>query len=527
MCAEKILFTETELNNLMNRYHFSEEMIDIVKNENLLPLSLLSRLQTAYPQYSLMKNPNKIDFNEKDRWVGLKGFREIVDKLAKHGVIIDKVPEREVFIHVYRFMVTAHVLNLIDWDNYQNDPLFYLTFPQPDMVREHARQKILAAKTDEEREAIVKDYIKETNPHDGKQKLNKPTYINENGELELLDGLQHKYSPVVLILDEQTQNCFGFCTYCFRHAQVRGDEDMFAQKSIEQVIGYLKRHKEITDILITGGDAGYITPARYREYIIPIIEDPELSHIRTVRLGTRVLSYYPEKILSHKYDEMLNLFKLLYDNGVQPMIVSHFSTPREIMNITTIAAIRRLKSYGVNLKSQSPIMNHISMYEDENGNIDVDRSAQNWIDLGNIFAMLGVGFHAMYIPRPTGEVEYFTRPLADINKVFNKIYKSLASVNRPSRYITMTLSAGKISLLGDTKIDNDRIFALKINEGRDMNWCDNVFFAEYDEQTSNIANLKPYKADKFFYEDELEEIENNLEKNILEAQKHHKISERK
>jgi len=30
------------------------------------------------------------------------------------------------------------------------------------MVREHARQKILAAKTDEEREAIVKDYIKET-----------------------------------------------------------------------------------------------------------------------------------------------------------------------------------------------------------------------------------------------------------------------------------------------------------------------------------------------------------------------------
>ena len=135
-----------------------------------------------------------------------------------------------------------------------------------------------------------------------------------------------------------------------------------------------------------------------REYIIPIIEDPELSHIRTVRLGTRMLSYYPEKILTHEYDEMLDLFKMLYDNGVQPMIVSHFSTPREIMNITTIAAIRRLKKYGVNLKSQSPIMNHISMYEDENGNIDVDRSAQNWIDLANIFAMLGVGFHAMYIP---------------------------------------------------------------------------------------------------------------------------------
>jgi len=132
----------------------------------------------------------------------------------------------------------------------------------------------------------------------------------------------------------------------------------------------------------------------------------------------------------------------------------------------------------------------------------------------------------MYIPRPTGEVEYFTRPLADINKVFNKIFKNLASINRPSRYITMTLSAGKISLLGDTLIDNDRVFVLKFNEGRDMNWCDTVFLTEYDEFNSNMADLKPYKADKFFYEDELEEIENRLEKNILEAQKHHKIAER-
>ena len=142
MRVEKILFSEEELNNLMDRYHFSTEMIEIVKNENLLPLGVLSRLQTAYPQYSLMKKPNKVDFYEKERWVGLKGFREIVDKLAKHGIIIDRVEEREVFIYVYRFMVTAHVLNLIDWDNYQNDPLFYLTFPQPDMVREHAGQNI-------------------------------------------------------------------------------------------------------------------------------------------------------------------------------------------------------------------------------------------------------------------------------------------------------------------------------------------------------------------------------------------------
>lgn len=514
--------THEDLRSLMDQYFFTDEMKEIVEKEDLLPLGVLNRLQRAYGQYSLMQKKPRVLFNEKKRWVGLEGFREIVKKLADHGIFIDRIPEREVFIHVYRFMVTRHVLNLIDWDNYQNDPLFYLTFPQPDMVREDARKRILAATSEQERERLIKEYIKETNPHDGKQLLNKPIFINENDELEILHGVQHKYPPITLILDEQTQSCFAFCTYCFRHAQVRGDEDMFVQKSVEQMINYLKKHKEVSDILITGGDGGYIQPERFRQYIEPIINDPELSHIRTVRIGSRVLSYYPEMILSHSYDEMLSLFKLLYDNGIQPFMTAHFSTPREIMNITTIAAIRRLKKYGVTIRSQSPIMLNISMWTKENGEIDVDRSAQNWIDLGNIMAMLGVGFHAMYVPRPTGEVQYFTRPLVDIIKIFNKIYKSLSSINRPSRYITMTVSAGKVSLIGITEIDGQKVIALKVNEGRNMDWMDTVFFAEYDEKATNIMHLKPFRSDKFFFVDELHEIEERLDRNIREAMKTHK-----
>jgi L-lysine 2,3-aminomutase len=194
--------------------------------------------------------------------------------------------------------------------------------------------------------------------------------------------------------------------------------------------------------------------------------------------------------------------------------MSHFSTPRELMNPSTIAAIRRLKSHGVTCKSQSPIMNHISLFTDENGNVDIDRSAQNWIDLGNLFAMLGVGFHSMYCARPTGEHHYFTRPLADINKVFSKVYRSLASINRPSRYITMTSSAGKISILGTVELHGEKLFALKFNEARNMEWMDKVYLARYDEHQNTIANLVPFGAEKHFYEDELHEIENMLHDSI-------------
>ena len=125
--------------------------------------------------------------------------------------------------------------------------------------------------------------------------------------------------------------------------------------------------------------------------------------------------------------------------------------------------------------------------------------------------MVGVGFHSMYCARPTGEHHYFTAPLADITKVFSKVYRELASINRPSRHITMTSSAGKTSLLGTTEINGEKVFALKFNEARNMEWMDSVYFAEYDEQENTIEKLKPFETDKYFYEDELELIENQLE----------------
>ena len=163
-------------------------------------------------------------------------------------------------------------------------------------------------------------------------------------------------------------------------------------------------------------------------------------------------------------------------------------------------------------------MNHVSLFTDENGKVDVERSAQNWIDLGNIFAMLQVGFHSMYCARPTGEHHYFTVPVAEINKVFQKIYRSLPSINRPSRYITMTSSAGKISILGETEVKGEKLFALKFNEARNMEWMDRVFLARYDDVQNTVARLLPYEGDIHFFEEELKEIEkykqNTLKKRI-------------
>ena len=166
------------------------------------------------------------------------------------------------------------------------------------------------------------------------------------------------------------------------------------------------------------------------------------------------------------------------------------------------------------LRSQSPIMNHVSLFMDARGEVDVERSAQGWIDLAHVFATLKIGFHSIYCARPTGEHHYFTAPLAGIEKVFNRIYRSLASINRPSRHISMTSSAGKISVMGTAEVGGEKLFALKFTEGRNMEWLDKVFLAKYDTRQNTVDLLQPHDTPEFFFRDELRAIEHSLHETL-------------
>jgi lysine 2,3-aminomutase len=557
--------TPPDVEAMMDRYGYSPEMRRIIADENLLPAGLLSRLHATYPRHSGLLETGEVLFTGREHYSGLSGFRQVVGILAEHGVHLGDLTERELFVEVYRFKASRHALNSINWGDYEHDSMFRLVFPQRGMMRRDLLERYEAAASPGDRSRIASDYVHETNPHDAHQLLNKawmergarqetkprppdrtgqrdssssvahvaplrslpasfsrarpshsggkssfPDGLLDDGDIDLVEGSQHKYPPCMLIFDQTTQECFAFCTYCFRHAQVRGDHDMFIQEDVDQVHAYLRGHTEVTDLLITGGDAGYMPLERLRRYVVPILEDSSLFHVRIVRLGSRMLTYEPERILAPEYEPMLAFFDHMRDNGLQMTWVAHFSTPRELLNPTTIGAVRRLQNHGVVVRSQSPIMNHISLFTDGEGRVDVERSAQNWIDLANVLGTLGIRFHSMYCARATGEHHYFTVPLADIDRIFELVFRSVASLNRPSRYITMTTSAGKISILGVAEVGGRKAFVLKFNEARNMEWMDRVFLAQYDETTNRIDFLKPFDTPEFFFEKELHEIEQQL-----------------
>lgn len=508
----KLVVTESHIETLMDHHALGDDAKQIIKNENLLPTTIIDRLHRNYPQHSMFAEHSKPLFAQgKNKYSGLPGFREVVSILESNGIFLTDIKEREFFVEVYAFLATKHVLDTVDWDNYEKDPVFQLIIPQPGMIEPEVVSQYKSIEDDAERMEYVVSYRDKTNPHDGKQLLNRPSFYREEGEWEAIDGGQHKYPSVFLLLDKTTQGCFAYCTYCFRHAQVRGDDDMFIQDDVKQVQDYWRKHKEITDILITGGDAGYMPAWRFEAYLKPIMEDPELQHIRTIRIASRALTYEPGVVVSSTWDPVISLLKEVIDSGIQVIWMAHFSTPKELMNVHTLAAVRRLRANGIRIRSQSPVMNHISLFMDDNGNVDVDKTAQNWIDLGNIFMMLGITFHSMYCARPTGEHDYFTSPLAEMDKVFTKVYQTLPSVGRPSRFITMTSSGGKTSLLGTAVVNGEKAFVLKFNESRNMDWMDTVFLAKYDEKENTIEKLIPFDTDKYFFEDDLEKIEKHLE----------------
>jgi len=80
--------------------------------------------------------------------------------------------------------------------------------------------------------------------------------------------MQHKYKETVLFFPRHGQTCHAYCTFCFRWPQFSsGLTHKFAMKEIELLIDYLQEHREVTDVLFTGGDPMTMSPKLIKAYI--------------------------------------------------------------------------------------------------------------------------------------------------------------------------------------------------------------------------------------------------------------------
>lgn len=431
----------------------------------------------------------------KYRSYALHNFRSIpqIEQLSQ-----DLIEAIEVVGNVLPFKTNNYVINeLIDWDKVPNDPIFTLTFPRKEMLLPHHYTKMKTALDSglgKDEIKLVADTIRrELNPHPAGQEKNVPMFADTR-----LSGIQHKYRETLLFFPSQGQTCHAYCTFCFRWPQFVGlDELKFSMKETALLVGYLKEHREVTDVLFTGGDPMIMKAKIFRTYIEALLDD-DLWNVQTIRIGTKSLGYWPYKFLTDDdADEMIDIFRMVVKKGKNLAIMAHFSHPVELGTDAVKEAVRRIRSTGAQIRSQSPILRYIN------------DSPQIWAEMWREQVNQNIIPYYMFAVRDTGAQHFYGLPLVEAQEIWRKAYQMVSGVCRTVRGPSMSATPGKIQVLGTAEVMGTRVIVLRFLQGRNPDWVGRPFFATYDPLAIWLDQLKPaFGEEKFFYEDELEEIMN-------------------
>ncbi len=402
----------------------------------------------------------------------------------------------EVTGRVLPFKANNYVTDeLINWDNVAEDPIFTLCFPRKEMLQsvhfKQVEQLIDHGASTAQIKEVVDDIRKTLNPNPAEQHMNVPRIGNIK-----LNGVQHKYRETVLFFPSQGQTCHAYCTFCFRWPQFSGMEGMrFAMKETELLTKYLRKHQEVTDLLFTGGDPLTMRTSHIADYVDALL-DNRLQNIQTIRFGTKALAYWPYRFLTDPdADDLMRVFDKIVRKGKNLAIMSHFNHPVELSTNAVQEAIRRVRSTGAQIRTQSPVLNHIN------------NRPELWAEMWRKQVNLNCIPYYMFIARDTGAKEFFDIPLADCWDIFRKAYQQVSGVCRTVRGPSMSATPGKIQVLGVSEVKGEKVFVLRFLQGRNPEWVDRPFFAKYDPEATWLNMLQPaFGEQTFFFEDELEEL---------------------
>jgi len=418
----------------------------------------------------------------------LQNYRQIPQVANLSPADIEAI---EVVGRVLPFKTNNYVVDeLIDWTKTDTDPIFTLNFPRREML-ERKHYNIVKKLLDEGVEKTVLDrkiheIRLELNPNPAGQEHNVPTLDHVK-----LKGIQHKYPETVLFFPSQGQTCHAYCTFCFRWPQFSGMSGLkFAMKEADLLLKYLRLHKQVSDVLFTGGDPMTMTASALSTYIEPLLQ-PEFDHIHTIRIGTKSLAYWPYRFLSdNDSPEIISLFEKIIKAGKNLSIQAHFNHPTELNTDAVKQAIRVIRKTGAQIRTQSPLLRHIN------------DKPELWSAMWRKQVDLGCIPYYMFVARDTGSKAYFELPLEKCWNIFRRAYRQVSGLCRTVRGPSMSDHPGKIQVLGVQEVKGEKVFVLRFIQGRNPAWVHIPFFAKYDPKATWFDQLKPaFGESKFFFEE--------------------------
>lgn len=414
-----------------------------------------------------------------------------VDRLPQWAALDPALREGvRVVSAVLPFRTNAYVCReLIDWRRVPDDPMFRLTFPHREMLdpEDYSRMArlVLGGADPADIRATANTIRMQLNPHPaGQMSDNVPTFHGQR-----LAGVQHKYRETVLFFPRQGQTCHAYCTFCFRWPQFVGMEELkFAGNEVATLVDYVSTQRRVSDVLFTGGDPLIMSTRALREYLLALL-DPRLEHVQTIRLGTKAVAYWPQRFVSDPdADDLLRLLETVANAGKHLAVMGHYSHPIELSTSVAQQAVRRLRSAGVTIRMQSPIIRH------------VNDDARIWAELWRSGVRLGCVPYYMFVERDTGARRYFELPLARCWEIYRDAYSRVSGVARTVRGPSMSAHPGKVHIIGVSELENQRVFVLQYIQARNPSLVRRPFFAKFDAGACWFDDLRPARrADEPFF----------------------------
>ena len=279
------------------------------------------------------------------------------------------------------------------------------------------------------------------------------------------NGVQHKYTDTVLLLCNEV--CGAYCRYCFRKRLFMDDNDEVTN-DISEGLEYIRRHPEVNNVLLTGGDPLLMSPRRLRQIISQLREIP---HVRIIRLGSKMPAFDPWRILGNEpLQEVFREFSLP-DRRIY--LMAHFDHPRELTP-EAMAGIETAIDCGLICVNQCPLI------------AGVNDDPQTLARLYEKLSFIGCPPYYLFQGRPTEGNEPFEVPMVRGWQIFREATTLGSGLARRAR-MTMSHELGKIQILA---VDEDHIY-LKFHEAKHPENLGQFMIFERDDEAYWLDQLRP------------------------------------
>ncbi len=212
----------------------------------------------------------------------------------------------------YPLAITPHYLSLIDPDD-PNDP-----------IRKQAVPCV---------EEITESFIGVEDP------------LEEKGHT-VVPGLVHRYYDRVLMV--LTDICPMLCRHCTRKREWVSGGWVRTPAEIDVMLDYIRKHHEVRDVILSGGDPLTLSTCRLEEIIARI---RKIKHVEIIRIGTRFPVVLPQRI-DAELCKMLSKYGPIWLN-------THFNHYRELTPESAVAVDRLLRA-GVPVNNQSVLLRGVN-----------------------------------------------------------------------------------------------------------------------------------------------------------------------